>query len=247
MTKEEYMRYVAMQQRDISAVDVSLNKVEQEPCKTSTDKPMTMVYPTIFCDDAISREDVLNLAKKGVLVSNGNYESVCKAINELPSVQPKPIECDDVISREKVADMLTELVEMVDTGSQRDLDRADELSRQIISAIKPCNDTISREDKKHIDGFKYWCETNEENGTITMPKFVCDEIVKILDKFSSVTPSRRKGHWIEVAQYSDGKHKIECSECGNHIFDRGHANSHNVKEKYKFCPNCGADMRGDTE
>ena len=44
------------------------------------------------CEDAISREDVLNLAKKGVLVSNGNYESVCKAINELPSVQPTWIE-----------------------------------------------------------------------------------------------------------------------------------------------------------
>lgn len=38
------------------------------------------------CDDAISRQAVLDLAKKGVLVSNGNYESVCKAINDLPSV-----------------------------------------------------------------------------------------------------------------------------------------------------------------
>ena len=50
------------------------------------------------------------------------------------------------------------------------------------------------------------------------------------------------GHWIEIEQYSDGKHKIECSECGNHIFDRGHANSHNVKERYKFCPMCGVKM-----
>jgi len=58
---------------------------------------------------------------------------------------------------------------------------------------EPCEDAISREDKKHIDGFKYWCETNEENGTITIPKFVCDKIVKILDKLLPVTPSRRKG------------------------------------------------------
>lgn len=57
----------------------------------------------------------------------------------------------------------------------------------------------------------------------------------------------RKGHWIEVAEYSDGKHKIECSECGNYIFDRGHANSKNVKDKYKYCNYCGADMRGDTD
>lgn len=41
------------------------------------------------CEDCISRADVLALAEKGTLVSNGNYKSVCKAINELPSVIPK--------------------------------------------------------------------------------------------------------------------------------------------------------------
>ena len=38
------------------------------------------------CEDCISREAVLDLAEKGLLISNGNYESVCKAINDLPSV-----------------------------------------------------------------------------------------------------------------------------------------------------------------
>ena len=36
------------------------------------------------CDDAISRGAVLDLARKGVLVSNDNFESVCKAINDIP-------------------------------------------------------------------------------------------------------------------------------------------------------------------
>ena len=55
----------------------------------------------------------------------------------------------------------------------------------------------------------------------------------------------KTGHWIEIAQYSDGNHKIECSECKSHIFDRGHANSFNVKNKYKFCPNCSAKMESE--
>ena len=38
------------------------------------------------CDDCISRKAVLELAAKGNLVSNSNYESVRKAINNLPSV-----------------------------------------------------------------------------------------------------------------------------------------------------------------
>lgn len=63
-----------------------------------------------------------------------------------------------------------------------------------------------------------------------------------LSKLPPAQPEPKTGRWIEIAQYSDGKHKIECSECGNHIFDRGHANSFNVKNKYKYCPKCGAKM-----
>lgn len=35
--------------------------------------------------ELIRRTDVLALAEKGILVSNGNYESVCKAINSIPA------------------------------------------------------------------------------------------------------------------------------------------------------------------
>lgn len=41
------------------------------------------------CEDCISRQAVLDLAKSGKLVSNGNYKSVCDAINGLPSVEPE--------------------------------------------------------------------------------------------------------------------------------------------------------------
>ena len=39
--------------------------------------------------DIISRREVLALAEKGVLVSNGNYKSVCKAINDIPPIEEK--------------------------------------------------------------------------------------------------------------------------------------------------------------
>lgn len=53
------------------ALDMAIKALDQEPC-----------------DNAVSRQDVLDLAKKGVLISNGSYKSVCKAINELPPVNP---------------------------------------------------------------------------------------------------------------------------------------------------------------
>ena len=52
--------------------------------------------------ETIYRQDVLDLAKKGVLISNGSYKSVCKAINEIPPVNPQP--CEDAISRQAVQD-----------------------------------------------------------------------------------------------------------------------------------------------
>ena len=39
--------------------------------------------------ELIRRQDVLDLAERGKLVSNGNYKSVCDAINGLPSVEPE--------------------------------------------------------------------------------------------------------------------------------------------------------------
>ena len=41
------------------ALQMAISALEQEPCETSTDEPMTMVYPTIFCDDAISRAELI--------------------------------------------------------------------------------------------------------------------------------------------------------------------------------------------
>ena len=54
-----------------TALDLAIKALEQQPC-----------------EDCISRADVLALAKKGILVSNGNYPAVRKAINDLPSETP---------------------------------------------------------------------------------------------------------------------------------------------------------------
>lgn len=79
MTREEVINEFKRQQalclREnnwYKALRIAVDALEQEPC-----------------EDAISRQAMLDLAKKGVLISNGNHESVCKAINDLPSVNPQ--------------------------------------------------------------------------------------------------------------------------------------------------------------
>lgn len=65
-------------------------------------EPEQNLQPTCnqLATDCISRQAVLDLAKSGKLVSNGNYKSVCDAINGLPSVEYETDE--DCISRERV-------------------------------------------------------------------------------------------------------------------------------------------------
>ena len=52
---------------------------------------------------------------------------------------------------EIIRNLLTELIEMIDNGSQRDLDRADEISKTIIEALsqEPCDD-IAQERYKDL-------------------------------------------------------------------------------------------------
>ena len=49
----------------------------------------------------------------------------------------------------------------------------------------------------------------------------------------SVYPARPKGKWMEYCYQN-----FNCSKCGYIVAD-------DDVEEYKFCPNCGADMRGE--
>ena len=71
---------------------------------------------------------------------------------------------------------------------------------------------------------------------------IAQDIVKNLP---SAEPERKKGTWIEYPDclkyedaYSDDQ--IACSAC-HHVFSI----LDNCTEEFNFCPNCGADMRGE--
>lgn len=69
-----------------------------EPCETSTDESMTMVYPIIFCDDAISREAVL---KKQYRIDDSATLSTRDVVNvedieDLPPVTPSRQVIEDI-------------------------------------------------------------------------------------------------------------------------------------------------------
>ncbi len=51
---------------------------------------------------------------------------------------------------------------------------------------------------------------------------------------------RPRGEWIHLWDAPDGTYKGRCDKCG---FVRFFIEGHDAQ--YKFCPQCGADMRGE--
>ena len=111
------------------------------------------------------------------------------------------------------------------------------ISEQLPSAEpEPCEDAVSRRrllsDLKELTAAwgKYPVMAEQIKGVETAIGYV--------ETIPSVTPEREKGKWI-VYKAPDKYHcgLIKCPFCG----EEGIAEA----DEYNYCPNCGADMRGD--
>ena len=73
-------------------------------------------------------------------------------------------------------------------------------------------------------------------------------IEKAIDEQPTIESEREKGHWVG-ANIRSASYMFECSECGGiAYFVHGKCRGRNLENRYcgyNFCPNCGADMRGE--
>jgi hypothetical protein len=148
---------------------------------------------------------------------------------------------------ETVRNLLTELIDMIDNGSQRDLDRADEIGTSIIKLFEqePCEDTISRQavlDYIYNDlGLG-----DEENGKDVERQMELERSYKYVKSLSSVTPQPKTGYWIvkitfPTKLYDEYLKEYECSECYRRI-----RCTESQLVNYPYC-HCGAKMADEQE
>jgi rubrerythrin len=147
---------------------------------------------------------------------------------------------DDVIYRQQAIDALEKSrfpgSPYIDTGIQIALREIKALES---AQPEPCEDAVSRQrllsDLKELTAAwgKYPVMAEQIKGVETAIRYV--------ETIPSVTPERKRGKWIEEDDGWDGVF-WRCSECNESFYL---VDGTPVDNEYHFCPNCGADMRGE--
>ncbi len=109
------------------------------------------------------------------------------------------------------------------------------------------NSLIKRQDA--IDAMKSIsdsiCEQQAIDALCELPSAQSEQECEkcIFKPFKQFQPERKKGEWIECDhdKWNGDTFAYRCSECGGAY----HLNIEQVIAIWNFCPNCGADMRGD--
>lgn len=115
---------------------------------------------------------------------------------------------------------------------------------------EPMDDLISRETMIDAIDSTTWYHQNRNKDIVegasvkSAAWFKAEDVYKAIENLPTARPERKKGKYIgtEYDGYADGNpvyYEWKCSECGC-IFE-------DEEPTYNFCPNCGADMRGEQD
>ena len=123
------------------------------------------------------------------------------------------------------------LKSMMDGNANTSYERAETI-RMAIEALegKPCEDCISRQ--AAIDAL----------GEVHPLDYNAQAIKARIEQLPSVQPTRVKGEWQITDAYP---HNVYCSECHTKFAQTHWAVWEDGSLPRNYCPNCGADMRGE--
>ena len=94
------------------------------------------------------------------------------------------------------------------------------------------------------------CKSIKDYLTAGNPVWSKEEVAEAMTMAIEALKGRPKGHW-EYEKINSYSERTYCSECGSHapivyVHDDHYGRlAHGEIRKTKYCPWCGADMRGD--
>lgn len=127
---------------------------------------------------------------------------------------------------------------------------------RIIDADKLSEHKFTRESAKGSDYMRGWNDAIEAiiDNAPTVDTYTEDDVHYAIKEghevgygMAKAKFERPQGEWLEVKEKVpyDYWTVCECSLC-KHSWALGELSIEDVKDDYKFCPNCGADMRKET-
>lgn len=98
--------------------------------------------------------------------------------------------------------------------------------------------------RREIDN--HWPFTKEEQSKHGIADMAKSTLLCVLNQMPTVQPERKKGTWIQKSKPMEFSTVwwYECSECGDKPPRDRYGNPDYLSN---YCPNCGADMRGEKD
>ena len=171
-----------------------------------------------------------------------------------PLYEPKIVQPTEAVSREQAKKFLYEEIERLhDDGLYDCFSRIIDDMYNELPSVTPSNEDIREAYIKGYDyGVKDWfksktqpsedCISREEALLALTGMDLPTDRDKLIALFTeriqhlpSVTPQRPKGKWIEI-EIDAGEFIYKCTKCGMRVIN-----------PYKYCPNCGAKMKGEQD
>ena len=249
------LRELPSAQSERKTVDLKIEKISKHQSDFSDLDAQPKTHDKrseTHASDLISRQtaiDIVNKYKKSHMILWGKpmvgAASIVIELEELPPVQPETHDkrtethACDCIERQAAIDALEQAKEQyfdrrVIIGKMQDV-----VSNLPSAQPEPCEDAVSRKAVEEMLKNEFPARGMWEIEGDVVKETVCEMLVDALmglEKLPSVTPKRKTGRWLDNYQYG-----YKCSECGAYLeIDCGDA-------EMNFCPNCGADMRGEQE
>ena len=220
--------------------------------------------------DCISRADAIAYIDRIIntgLGKNKSLDYIRKYISALPSAETHEIRtethgvCSDCISRQQAVEAVHRyFIDAIDkTPHEIDEDGDDvytdmktvgELLKhnkhisKAIKALSPVTPTVKVQQADTLiiaSALWYFAQDSERN---IPDRERAEELRKQVLAYGAsmckpVTPTEKTGEWEHIVSWT---YKGKCTNCGFvHVFIDGH------DTQYKYCPNCGAKMGGDSE